>query len=116
MNPDIGEYFMGHTVDSLDYNRAHDDRDYRIGEYLKALPYLDMDNERSFGQVDEEVVETLSTRVKELESKLAEATSNDLHLRLDEQQRLIDKMIPAFRMFEKMREEDRALRELRDTP
>ena len=116
MNPDIGEYFMGHTVDSLDYNRAHDDRDYRTKEYLKALPYLDMDNERSFGQVGEEVVETLSNRVKELEANLAEATSNDLHLRLDEQQRLIDKMIPAFRMFEKMMEEERALRELRDTP
>lgn len=70
MNPDIGEYFLGHTVDSLDYNRAHGDRDYRIKEYLGALPYLDMDNERAFGQVGKEEVEALSKRVKELEAQI----------------------------------------------
>ncbi len=115
-NPDIGEYFMGHTVDSLDYNRAHDDRDYRTKEYLKALPYLDMDNERSFGQVGEEVVETLSNRVKELEANLAEATSTDLHLRLAEMQGTIDRMEPLIIWFEESIKEERALRKLRDAP
>ncbi len=116
MNPDIGEYFMGHTVDSLDYNRAHDDRDYRMGEYLRALPYLDIDNERSFGQVDEEVVETLSNRVKELEANLAEATSNDLHLQLAKMQGKIDRMEPLIIWFEELIEKEKALRRLRDAP
>lgn len=96
-NPDLGEYFMGHTVDSLDYNRAHDDRDYRIKEYLSALPYLDMDSERAFGQVDEEEVETLSNRVKELEAQ-------------------INLMMPAFKVAQRMMDQRKELEELRRAP
>ena len=69
-NPDIGEYFMGHTVDSLDYNRAHNESDYRINEYLSALPYLDMDSERAFGQVDEAEVESLNNQIKVMQAQI----------------------------------------------
>lgn len=75
VNPDIGEYFLGHTVDSLDYNRVHDDRDYRIKEYLKALPYLDMDNERAFGLVEEDEIARLQRELDDAKSwtqKIAE--------------------------------------------
>ncbi len=35
---------MGHVVDSLDYNRAPHERDFRITEYSKAQPFLDIEN------------------------------------------------------------------------
>ena len=68
MNPDIAEYFLGHSVDSLDYNRCHDDRPYRIDEYLSALPYLDMDSERAFGHVAEDELESLRAEVTRLQT------------------------------------------------
>jgi len=93
VNPDIGEYFMGHVVDSLDYNRVHDDRDYRIREYLKALPYLDLDNERAFGKVDASRVEELEDRLRRAEEdsrkiieELARSHEN-LQRRLEELER-----------------------------
>jgi len=84
---------MGHVVDSLDYNRVHDDRDYRIREYLKALPYLDLDNERAFGKVDASRVEELEDRLRRAEEdsrkiieELARSHEN-LQRRLEELER-----------------------------
>ena len=39
----MGEYFTGHVIDPLDYNKIDNDRDYRIRAILTALPWLDID-------------------------------------------------------------------------
>lgn len=38
----VGEYFMGHVEDKNGYNQIHNDRDYRIGEYVKGLSWVDI--------------------------------------------------------------------------
>lgn len=106
VNPDVGEYFMGHVVDSLDYNKVADDTEYRIAEYRKAVPYLDLDHERAFGKVDEDEVESLSVQVRALEKQLkAEQTRSQEFSDLADQMR---KVMPAVqRMIDKEREQDR---------
>ena len=110
VNPDVGEYFMGHVVDSLDYNRVADDREYRIAEYRKAVPYLDLEHERAFGKVDEREVESLSAQVRDLETRLkAEQLEKN---RRDEEFRLLadqmKEMMPAVqRMIERERQLDK---------
>lgn len=49
----LGEYFMGHAVDPLDYNQIDTDEEYRIKAYLAALPWLDIEKiniERQSGE------------------------------------------------------------------
>ncbi len=36
------EYFMGHNVDPLEYNKAFRDEDYAAGQYLEAEPWLNV--------------------------------------------------------------------------
>jgi len=110
VNPDVGEYFMGHVVDSLDYNKVADDREYRIAEYRKAVHYLDLENERTFGKVDEAEVESLSQQVRDLEARLrTERLEKD---RRDEEFRLLadqmKEMMPEVRkMIDRERKLDR---------
>ena len=110
VNPDVGEYFMGHVVDSLDYNRVADDRDYRIAEYRKAVHYLDLENERTFGKIDEAEVESLSQQVRDLEKRLrTERLEKD---RRDEEFRVLaeqmKEMMPAVqKMIDRERQLDR---------
>lgn len=59
---------MGHVVDPLEYNKAHYDRKWVRKEYTKALPFLNiMSSGRPFGQVDEDEIESLRRKVRELE-------------------------------------------------
>lgn len=48
----ICEFTMGHRVDANDYNKAHRDEDWVRGEYLNALPMLQlMSSERPYGLI-----------------------------------------------------------------
>lgn len=50
--PSVAEYIMGHQVDPLDYNKAHRNEAWIRGEYLRALPHLQvMSSARPFGLV-----------------------------------------------------------------
>lgn len=75
-NRDIGEYFMGHTIDRLDYNHIHDDREDRIEAFSKALPFLDIENPK-YGAKDEELsaqgkrIQDLKEENKRLETRIA---------------------------------------------
>ncbi len=42
-NENVGEYFMGHTIDALGYNQVQTQTDFVIFEYLTALRWLDLD-------------------------------------------------------------------------
>lgn len=77
-NRDIGEYFMGHTVDPLDYNQIHGDREYRIKAYCRALPFLDIETP-DYGAKEEEV-DSLRQHVKKLEEQLKEERRTRLML------------------------------------
>ncbi|MCX6654337.1 MAG: hypothetical protein NTY03_04350, partial [Candidatus Bathyarchaeota archaeon] len=59
----IAESFMGHLVDALDYSRVMDDKEWVLGEYLKALSYLDVSHDDPSLQ---------ASTVRELNSKLSD--------------------------------------------
>lgn len=42
-NENVGEYFLGHTIDALGYNQIQSQTDFVIFEYLNALRWLDLD-------------------------------------------------------------------------
>ena len=69
------EYVMGHRVDPLEYNKACEDERWLRGEYLKALPLLQiMSSGVPFGMVSEEEadqrLEDQAARIAQLEAKL----------------------------------------------
>jgi len=67
----IGEYFMGHQIDALEYDKSFRDVDFYRKEYLLALPMLQiMSSGRPFGQVEEDVLYTQQRRIDELVSEI----------------------------------------------
>jgi len=64
--PQAAEFMMGHQIDQLDYNKAFKQVEYSRGEYLKALPMLQiMSSGAPFGRVE-------GSRIKDLEKQLEE--------------------------------------------
>jgi len=115
-NPDVGEFLMGHKLDEYEYNHVYRDFDYVVGEYSQALPLLNVLSGGFDPERDEEV-NTLQDKVRELEEKLAETTRNDdLQQQLEKQQRLIEEMMPAFKVAQRMLEESAEWKKLRDAP
>jgi integrase len=71
---EVGEYVMGHSIDSLEYNKSFHDVDLYRKEYLKALPLLQvMSSGRPFKMVDEEEVESLRNEVQRLREQTKDA-------------------------------------------
>lgn len=102
----VAEYMMGHKIDPLEYNKACRDEGWTLREYRKAGPYLQiMSSGIPFEQISIEEV-----------YKLKDETVADLQRQLEEQQLLIDKMAPAFRMVEKMIKRERELDKLTEAP
>jgi len=71
--PEVGEFFMGHNIDPLAYNKAWQDEKFYREEYLKALPYLQLlSSGRPYHQIDEGEVESLRKEVDQLRASRAE--------------------------------------------
>jgi integrase len=65
----VAEFMMGHQGDPLEYNKSFRDEGWVRGEYLKALPMLQiMSSGKPFGRVDEDRVEEQAYKIKELEA------------------------------------------------
>jgi hypothetical protein len=89
----VAEYLMGHEVDPLDYNQAFRDEKWTRGEYLKALPMLQIiSSGKPFGQVQEDEVIHLNGRIKDLEAELAKRDNALGSLRED-----VTKLMAEFR-------------------
>jgi integrase len=62
----VGEFLMGHVVDSLGYNKAHQDQQWVMKEYKKALPFLNiLSSERPYGLISEGLLEETQATVEE---------------------------------------------------
>ena len=62
-----GEFFMGHVVDKLGYNKIMKDEKWARREYMRALPFLNILSEtKPYGLADEDEVQNLRDGVKEL--------------------------------------------------
>ena len=66
----VAEFAMGHVVDTLGYNKAHQDETWVRKEYRKALPYLNiLSSTRAYGQVSEDRVEELESQLREMQEQ-----------------------------------------------
>jgi hypothetical protein len=95
---DACEFWMGHVVDPLGYNKIGMDEETMRAEYLKGEPFINLfSSGRPFRMVNE-------TRVLELERQL------------EEQRRTIELMMPAFSLVQKMLDERKEWEKLRESP
>jgi len=90
------EYFMGHTVDPLEYNKAYSDEEYSREQYLEALPYLQiMSSGEPFGRVNRTDVKKQELKIRELEAELVNSQRNKdeelrkMKERLDSQENML---------------------------
>jgi hypothetical protein len=52
---------MGHAGDPLGYDKAYKDEDWVRGEYMRAMPFLNvLTNDRAFGKVDIDEIDRLT--------------------------------------------------------
>jgi len=42
VDPDVGEFMMGHTIDELAYDKIMRDKSYTLDQYRKAMPMLNI--------------------------------------------------------------------------
>ncbi len=93
------EYFMGHTVDPLEYNKAYSNDEYSREQYLEALPFLQiMSGSEPFGKVDRSEMKQQERRIKELEAELENSlrskddTLRKMKERIDTQEKMLIKI------------------------
>jgi len=87
--PEVAEYLMGHAGDPLGYDKAYRDEKWVQGEYMKAMPFLNvLTNDRAFGKIDEDEIEKLNARIQELEAGES-SEMQTLTKRLDEQEKVL---------------------------
>lgn len=102
----VAEFMMGHQVDSLEYNKAYRDEAWTLGEYRKALPMLQiMSSGRPFGLVHLDDM-----------YKLRQDTVDSLQKQIQDQQRMIDEMLPTFRQAQGLLDEKRERDMIRGVP
>lgn len=86
------EYFMGHNIDPLEYNKAYRDQVWTRKEYLNAEPLLNIiSSDRPYGKVSEDKVTAQENRIAELEAELAKR-ENALSKVLEKQE-LLEKVL-----------------------
>ena len=67
---EVGEYFMGHIVDKLGYDKSSRDPDFYRKEYTKASRFLNLlSSNAPYGLVESDKVEDLRLEVNRLESE-----------------------------------------------
>jgi len=89
-SPEFAEFFMGHTqaFDKFGYDKIYRDRRFTEREYRKALPWLQiLSSSRPFGKVDEDEMEALRRKVRELEAG-RDRELDELRRRLDGQEKI----------------------------
>ena len=64
----LGEYFLGHQIDSLGYNQIHNDGEYRREAYARALDWLDPEQMEVAGRSNE--ISQLRQEIEDLKSTL----------------------------------------------
>ena len=93
INPEAAEYFMGHVIDPLGYNKLYEDEEYTRNQYLEVEPWLNLWSEdldktiraeysHQITQTNETIAE-LQLRIEELEVEKEETRNfmNGLRLR-----------------------------------
>lgn len=80
-----GEYFMGHDVDPLFYNKAYKDQDFAMSQYLQAEPFLNLVSEDPtvVARVELEVVRDTTRELTE-QLLLAVETISELRKRVED--------------------------------
>ena len=68
----LADYFMGHKSEKYDYDHVHNDRGFRIDQYILFQPWLDVKRIEIEGQSEE--LEAQKARIDELEDKLDRQT------------------------------------------
>lgn len=102
----VAEFMMGHQIDSLEYNKAFRDEAWTLGEYRKALPMLQiMSSGRPFGMVHLDDM-----------YKFRQETVDSLQKQIQDQQRMIDAMLPTFRKAQSLLDEKRERDMIRGIP
>ncbi len=65
------EFFMGHVVDPLGYQKAANDESWTLSQYEVASPWLNiLSSERAYGLVDESEIKRLERKMEEQKSEL----------------------------------------------
>jgi integrase len=99
---EVGEYFMGHNVDELEYDKSFRDVDFYRKQYELTAPYLNLlSSGRAFGQVGEDEVERLRDELTNLRSgenreiadlrKIVEKQGEIIELLMEKTAKILDK-------------------------
>jgi len=134
-DPVVAEFSMGHVVDRLGYNKSFEDEDWVKQEYLKAAPWLNVlsspkphgfeerDEVRHLQRELEEArhrldhVDDMEAQISGLRAQLEQRGGlKELQQQLEEHQRTLDLMMPAFNMAHKMLEERKEYEKFRGSP
>lgn len=93
----VAEYCMGHSIDSLGYNKSFTDEAYYRKEYSKAAPFLNLlSKTEPFGLVESDEVDKLRNEVKQLKQmneELEQRLNNNLNVSMDEVEEMVRKIM-----------------------
>jgi len=74
----VAEFIMGHKVDHLGYNKAMEDRQWAMGQYEKAEPWLNLLSETDPRKVDRVELELQQKQIDEMQEAFREEFQKQL--------------------------------------